>query len=279
MPGITRAEEQLIDEYQREIHDSLRQTTGPGINKLSQITSHLFVSNWKTGSDSNLVAGEKIKHALCLSSKDASRVTREFKKRKIELQTTDPGHNLVPFFNHSYHYIKNLIEHGESVLVFCDDGMSLSPAVVCAYLLFRHYAGNFAAAPAKLVDSSRMFLPRIVAFVKQTRGCILISDSFVRQLLLVEISLKKYFSAEYDAVLSSEKRKTATRKRYHKLLEKKQPKRSEKPAHAEIFDSLESIPEKSPEPAEKSQSQSELAELSSADSNFVEDLDLDLSEN
>lgn len=209
MSAWTREEKEIVQYYTDEIVNDMKNNPGPGINTLSQISTHLFVSNWRIGSDVQKLSEKKIKHALCLTERSTRNLAKRFEKKRISLTVVplprDHQTDISSAFRPAWDFVRSIIEKSEKLVIFCDDGMTLAPLVAAVYLVYSYYLVDFTKKGYKsTVDSDKsIFSGQIVKFVKQSRPCIMIPQGFVQQLVVFELMLKR----KYKEMIDGEKKK------------------------------------------------------------------------
>jgi hypothetical protein len=177
----------------------------PGMDKFSEVTQHIFISNWKNGCDTTMLREQGIKAVLYLGvdAKHAS-VTKAYEKRHINHLhlpvDMEPPANILPHVQMLNSFIHDHVRKEEKVLIHCNDGISISPAILAIYFISRYYVTNFITnmkITKNLVHPEEMFAPTVIKFIKQYRPCILIHPAFTYQVLLAEMLMKHQFSKEF----------------------------------------------------------------------------------
>jgi|GEM_PF-4556585 len=206
MPSIK--EQNSIQRNSDLIVRYVRAFAGPGLNKISELTTHILVSNIENASQPSQLKEYGIEAILYIGLiKKSPELLNSYRKKKIEHhhisfpdieETNDKvPKNLIPFLDQSYQIIHNYVSNERKILVHCLSGLSLSVSVILYYLLNRYYLTNFKIHKNKtkeLIDYEISFLPKLVRFLKEMRPCISPHPSYIHQLLLRENQMKKYFA-------------------------------------------------------------------------------------
>ena len=69
---LTKRDQAYIEEETRDVCDYLRREAGPGMNKFSQITRHLFICNWDSSTNSEHLRDNDIELVVCISKEQKS---------------------------------------------------------------------------------------------------------------------------------------------------------------------------------------------------------------
>lgn len=200
-----RQERQWLEEAEREIVRCLDQKTGPGFGKLSETTSHVYITNLDTSLNIDILKENGIRAVLYLDNQNKSKeALKAYRDRKIDHMfvpmADDIEANIMGKFEPCYQYIHQWVEKEKKVLVHCAAGMSRSAAVVMYYFLKRYYvvnAGIEVKVTRDLMDIRNYHIVRVVSMVKDCRPCVRPNPGFVRQLLLAERQLKHAVAQHY----------------------------------------------------------------------------------
>lgn len=220
MPISERREQEYMETTHRVCMGFLRTTQGPGLNKLSETTTHIFIGGWEVGCNPRLLKENGIEAILYLGKQSKpDSLHKSYKKRKMEymeINVEDSPHtNILEFIEKCYQYVHKFVQQEKKVLIHCVGGVSISAAVVLYYLLKRYYVTNFMKTrngTKDLIDLRVYSLPRIIQFVKECRSCIDPNHNFIKQLVMVEHGMKKH----YLELLRTEARKYFSEKRKSK---------------------------------------------------------------
>jgi hypothetical protein len=213
----SQKENDLIQYHHGRVMRYMLRNQAPGMDKLSEITKHIYISNWKNGCDLQLLREHGIKGVLCVTNQQKPEsVLKGYEKRNINhkqvpFSTPVEGEapdNLLVHARDMNTFILSHLEKEDRILIHCQDGVSISPAVVTIYMLTRHYMINYIEdmdMTRKLVKPDHMFVPAIIRMLKEYRPCIMIHPAFTWQVLVAEMLLKKQFAAEFRNYLAQER--------------------------------------------------------------------------
>lgn len=213
----SKKENELIQYHHGRVMRYMIRNQAPGMDKLSEITKHIYISNWKNGCDLHILREHGIKGVLCVTNQQKPEsVLRNYEKRGISHKQIpfaspvegEPPDNMLVHARDMNNFILSHIEKEDRVLVHCQDGVSLSPAAVAIFALTRHYMINYIdnmSMTKKLVKPDHMFAPTIIRMLKEYRPCILIHPAFAWQVLVAEMILKRQFAAEFRKYLAQER--------------------------------------------------------------------------
>ena len=107
---------------------------------INEIIPHLFISNWFTSNNLNLLKELNINAVITVEkSKKPLQVLDYYEKNNIEflqIPIDDSiNENINRFFDISYDFIDKNISQGKNVLVHCFAGISRSSAIVINYMI------------------------------------------------------------------------------------------------------------------------------------------------
>jgi hypothetical protein len=214
-----RKDRKILERVHSDTMRLIKALKGPGLGKMSEITTHIYMSNWQLSCDIKLMREHNIAAILCVDQTDKPpEILKAYKKRKIEqlqIRIADtPSEKILPHFEMAYNFMQHFIASDKKVLIHCAAGVSRSAAFVLYYLLKRYYLTNFKklkSVTKDLIDTNVYFLPRIVQFVKENRACIEPNEGFIDQLLWSEYRMKKHFERilELEAINYRENHKPA----------------------------------------------------------------------
>lgn len=189
-----------LDSCFNEMVNYSRNTMGPGINKISEITSHLCISNYDTCLEINNLKDFDIDFVIYLGLKAQN---PEFlKKYELEnknfLQIKIPDFlnnqklpNLANFLEEVYLTLHNLVYDKKKILICCDRGVSLSGGVLLYYFLRRFYLTN--SDNPSLENLEQFYSLEILKFLKEFRPCLDIHPGWLYQILVLEIMIKENY--------------------------------------------------------------------------------------
>jgi len=197
-------EQRLLNEFYSQIHRYLQAHTGPGANEISEITTHIFISNFANSLDINKLKDYDIEGILYLGAEDKKpHAHSNYKKENIEhyfIQIEDESQaNFMMHLENCYNYIHAFLSDEKSILVHCGEGISRASTAVIYYLLKRYYltnlkrgaTGSHARKNKDLVAADVSYVLDIIKFIKNSRPCISPNPGFVQQLLIMERRMKQ----------------------------------------------------------------------------------------
>ena len=157
------------------------------MDRHSQITESIFISDWHGSVDVKQLQDNKIKYILCLNyenkktEKDMDMYSlMGIKHKYIKIQDI-PSESIVLHFESIINFIRN--EHRGNILVHCSAGISRSTTAVIAYLCNKLYMSH--SYP------NTHIMPKIIAHVKKRRPYCNPNHGFLKQLFEYEMFLKK----------------------------------------------------------------------------------------
>jgi hypothetical protein len=241
----TQREQDIIKHHHGQIMKFMMKTEAPGMDKVSEVTDHIYLSNWKNGCDTMLLREQGIKAVLYLGQapKNPS-VLKAYEKRKIAHLhfpiSAEPPTDILPHVMRFNAYIHDHVRNEDRILIHCEDGISSSPAILAIYFINRYYITNFITnlgITKKLVDPESMFTIYIIRFLKEYRPCIVIHPVILYQVLLAEMLMKRQFSAEFQkyrkAKQAEERAERAERARRRKAHQARQAHQAHQARQAE----------------------------------------------
>ncbi len=151
------------------------------MNKHSQITNNIFITNWKGSIDVDQLAANNIKYVLCLNFEN-KKTPQDYEmygimgiEHKYIKINDHPNACLYFHFPEIVEFMKK--EEKGNVLVHCSAGISRSTTSVIAYLLYKLYNKK----EINQFTSCRL-LPYVVRFVKRGRSYCNPNFGFLNQL-------------------------------------------------------------------------------------------------
>jgi hypothetical protein len=216
---LTNRDQQYVESEVRRIAKFLQQEAGPGMDKFSEISEHLYVSNWNSACNPQYLKDKDIELVICVSkdskSKSETKLYKTMRIHQISIPIEDnQNENITRFFEQFYRTLYDAILKEQHILVHCETGASTSVALVLYYLLKRYYLTNFGkkASLDKELMSPKMFkLKDIITYIKARRTCIDPNLGFVTQLLTAEMFLKKQITSIYNQTISDREKKKLQR--------------------------------------------------------------------
>ena len=151
------------------------------LDSVDNIIPHLYLTNWKSSNDPNIMERYKIKGVVTLEMMDKHHQTIMYYKQhniqNLHIRINDtPQEEISKYFDVTYKFINDLINKNENVLVHCRAGVSRSTSIIINYLLQKKYENFFLeSTPKQTVDD-------IIMFVRSKRSIINPNQGFVNQL-------------------------------------------------------------------------------------------------
>lgn len=204
---MSRKEQDYIEDNLGAIFKYIKATQGPGLNKISELTTHILVSNMENACSIDRLKDFGVDAILYIGLRKKEEVLlKKYSRKKIEHyhiefpdvnETSDSKcMNLVPHLDYTYQIIHKYVIDEKKILVHCSAGLSLSIAVLLYYFLVRYYITNFKINKDRtkdLISTKIYFLPGVVKFIKELRPCIDPHIDYLYQLFMFEYKIKKYF--------------------------------------------------------------------------------------
>lgn len=212
---LTKRDKKYIEDEVEKISKYLVESGGPGLGKFSEITPHIFISNWASSCQGTYLRDKSIEFVICVSkdkkNRDEMKLYDAMRIHQIYIPLDDNmRENINIYFERFYDTMYAAILEEKNILVHCQTGASASVALVLYYLLKRYYVTNF--GKRELLDreltSLRNFkLKSIIEYMKERRTCVDPNLGFVAQLLTAEVFLKKQLAAIFDARIEDAERR------------------------------------------------------------------------
>lgn len=185
----------------------IRTIQGPGINKISEVTSHLYLANIETALNRDELRSYGIRVILHLGTAISQAVFNELQQRKvtyINLPIKDSKNrgqdpDLVPYFENCYHILQKNIKAGNKTVIACESGVSISAAILIYFFQKRYYITNYGISKDKtkdLISPDYSVVPEIIRFMKESRPCIEPKPNLIFQILIIEFEVKHALSRE-----------------------------------------------------------------------------------
>lgn len=190
------------------VSEIISENQGPGEIKLSEITSHIFISNTQTSSNLKIILENNINHIFHIGFPLNEKIINQYANKNIKyffIKITDD--NILHYFEKSYQVIHQIIASNKKIL-FCNDSTNASNVIVIYYLLKRFYLTNFnknMEQTEKIVDMNKTFVPEIVKFVMENRPCIKMGTNFIHQLLTIEVHMKRFYENQLISELRNKR--------------------------------------------------------------------------
>jgi protein-tyrosine phosphatase len=167
------------------------------INDINEIVPHLYLSNWYTSNNIDVLQKYKIKAVITLETNPKpSHILAYYQKYNIDnmyITIPDiPDADIMQYFDETYNFINKHIMKGENVLVHCMAGISRSSTIVLNYIIKKMYENNkVTTCPCKLVHE-------IIEFARIKRPVVNPNEGFIKQLLLAAMEYQKIWRQNYD---------------------------------------------------------------------------------
>ena len=158
-------------ELNPELEKLLSDKSQPPSEYIDKITDKIYLGDIEGANDFNYLTKEKITHILSLidiNLQIPSTIGIEHKLIEIE---DEENQNLIKHIKECFRYIEN----SKKIFIHCMCGISRSPSIVIAYLMWKAHCSYYDA----------------YFFVKNRRKFICPNDGFVEQLKLFEKLIKK----------------------------------------------------------------------------------------
>jgi protein tyrosine phosphatase len=182
---------------------------------ISEIIPHLYLSNWFTSDNPNILKKYNIKAIISLETMPKSvSVLNYYKNNNIDhmyIYIPDiPSADISEYFNETYKFIKKHISKGENVLVHCMAGISRSSTIVLNYLLRNLYENNPEISFNKHTYNNTEqnscpcnILKNVLNYVRQQRRVVNPNNGFMKKLLLATIEYEKIAKMKYKNQLET----------------------------------------------------------------------------
>lgn len=168
-------------------------------NDITEIVPHLFLSNWFTSNNANVLYKNNIKAVITIETLEKPSDILLYQQmngiQNMYINLFDsPSDNIYQHFDTTYDFINDKISKGENVLVHCYAGISRSATIVLNYLLRSFYQNRnnvISNNPLEIVYS-------VLNFVRQKRPIVNPNQGFLNQLLRKTIQYSnEYLKTEY----------------------------------------------------------------------------------
>ena len=159
-------------------------------NDITEIVPHLFLSNWFTSNNPNVLSRNKIKAVVTLETMNKPDNILLYQKmngiQSLYIRLPDsPSANIYQYFDMTYGFINDKISRGENVLVHCYAGISRSSTIVLNYILRTFYQNE------KPKINPQEVLYSVLEFVQLKRSIVNPNQGFLNQLLQKTIQYNK----------------------------------------------------------------------------------------
>ena len=111
-------------------------------SEISQISTHIFISDLERATNFKLLKKKKIKTILYIGNNDKENgILMKYEKRQIKHHRynlfDDTNADISTIFDKCYNIIHKSIRSGKNILIHCSQGVSRSSTVVINYYLRR----------------------------------------------------------------------------------------------------------------------------------------------
>lgn len=209
---LTKKDKKHIEDELAKIDKYLKQEVGPGMSNFSEITPHIYITNWAGASNHTYLKDKIIELVICVSkekkSKNELKVYNRLHIQHVSIPIADdPRESLNIHLDRFYEMMHSSVMEEKNILVHCETGSSASATLVLYYLLRRYYATNFGKKDKTDRDliSKQFKLKPLMEYMKDRRPCVEPNLGFVAQLLTAELILKKKYTALYEARVEEER--------------------------------------------------------------------------
>lgn len=107
--------------------------------EMQEITPGLFLGPYSCARDLQSLISKNITHMLCIRDQTETHIIKLHFQDQLVYKVVEVSDcadsNLIPFFAETNRFIHEAIQKGECVFVYCNSGISRSPAVVTSYLM------------------------------------------------------------------------------------------------------------------------------------------------
>lgn len=180
----------------------IRGIRGPGINKISEITTHLYLANVATATNPELLKEYGIRNIFHIGTPVNQDTKADLDRRKLSYVNLPTQANMVPHFENCYYLLQQNIKDGKKTIVCCESGISVSAVVLIYFFQKRYYITNYGRNRDKtleLISPDYSIVPAVVRFMKETRSCIDPEAEYIKQILRVEFQVKATLEAQLIA--------------------------------------------------------------------------------
>lgn len=146
-------------------------------NDINEIFPNLFISNWETSNNTNIIRNYNIKAVITLTSfSKPENVINFYKNNNIDflfIKIDDsPSENIYRYFDLTHDFIDKHIQQNENVLVHCMAGISRSSTIILNYMLKKMYIYKKYKnlCPCKMVDTCLQISRNNRYFINPNKG-------------------------------------------------------------------------------------------------------------
>lgn len=147
-----------------------------------EIIPHLYISNWDTSNNPEMIYNYNITGVITLeSTPKPNSILNYYQNNNIQNMYIyigdSPQEDISQYFDSTYDFIKNHIDAGGNVLVHCMAGISRSSSIILNYIMRNMYEnGKVKTCPCKLFED-------VLDYARQQRPIINPNHGFKKQLL------------------------------------------------------------------------------------------------
>jgi protein-tyrosine phosphatase len=151
-------------------------------NDISQIITGLYISNWSTSNNINVLQDKNIRAVISIETEPKpDYIIYYYKTHGIDFMYINlydsPNADISKYFDVTFNFIKNHLARGENVLVHCMAGISRSATIVLNYIIKNVYEkGHVQKDPRNIVED-------VIKFVQSRRSIINPNYGFQQQLV------------------------------------------------------------------------------------------------
>lgn len=161
------------------------------INELSQITHHLFLSNWPSSENVQLLKNNQIKAILTAETrsrdKNILKLYENFGISYKHIYIQDSlGENISEFFDPTFDFIESHVSKGQNVLVNCHAGVSRSVTLVLNWIIRSWYK----TCPENLNENEAV--KEALEFIRERRPIVNPNSGFIKQLNMAAKIYKEF---------------------------------------------------------------------------------------
>lgn len=152
-------------------------------DELSQITPHLFLSNWPSSENTQLLKNHQIKAILTAETRPRNKnIANKYRELGISYKqiyiNDSPSENISLYFDPTYDFIESHISEGHNVLVNCHAGVSRSVTLVLNWIIRNWYQ----ACPEQLDPYEAVV--ESLEFIRERRPIVNPNLGFMKQLTM-----------------------------------------------------------------------------------------------
>lgn len=151
-------------------------------NDISEIVPHVFISNWFTSNNIDILNRYKIKGVITIETRPKpSDVLAYYRNNNIQhmyIYLPDfESADISKFFDISFNFINNLTNKHENVLIHCYAGISRSSTIILNYMIKKLFDNN-----NMINEDVNEILKYVLYYAKGKRRIINPNEGFIQQL-------------------------------------------------------------------------------------------------